>query len=454
MVKTVFADENIQNVLYAVSVKEGFTPGFIIGQPSEKKDVAIHAVVITRLQDDFSSTQCCVNEFGQIEENWLKVHLKNVSRSLSGGMYVLGLFIVGPKDIFADKLNLQKVRSLINTIHSISKSNIYIFGSNQPKNLIVLYFSSQSKKFLCKSFDVLNMSMSMSPANWKFIKQPTSWYRIDCQYNLVTLLPYFSEKKIFLKMCKFQILEYFKKNIDDCKFFINSITNKRNTSLEEIRDIKIIRSGLQEKKQKRLDTEGHKYFNIFKAMIYKWGTNENDVNLLEIGNAQGKINFDGFISSKVFLHKSATLEEAITAVKEDLLRSFAARLDIHCDSLQEDSSTNESMTHFLPRRVVVKHEASGILFTDYMFPDDTKEDIVNSVKEQLGIDVTPELVIALESDHQAKLKESWSDCLNKQRKETQKADLVPSNKPSAFLIYSLFGASIVMIISIAIHFLV
>uniref|UniRef100_T1IA60 Uncharacterized protein n=3 Tax=Rhodnius prolixus TaxID=13249 RepID=T1IA60_RHOPR len=108
MVKTVFADENIQNVLYAVSVKEGFTPGFIIGQPSEKKDVAIHAVVITRLQDDFSSTQCCVNEFGQIEENWLKVHLKNVSRSLSGGMYVLGLFIVGPKDIFADKLNLQK----------------------------------------------------------------------------------------------------------------------------------------------------------------------------------------------------------------------------------------------------------------------------------------------------------------------------------------------------------
>lgn len=65
-------------------------------------------------------------------------------------------------------------------------------------------------------------------------------------------------------------------------------------------------------------------------------------------------------------------------------------------------SFSESMTHFLPRRVVVKHEASGILFTDYMFPDDTKEDIVNSVKEQLGIDVTPELVIALESDHQGK----------------------------------------------------
>lgn len=80
--------------------------------------------------------------------NCFMVVLSNlqVSRSLSGGMYVLGVFIVGPKDIFADKLNLQKVRSLINTIHSISKSNIYIFGSNQPKNLIVLYFSSQSKK--------------------------------------------------------------------------------------------------------------------------------------------------------------------------------------------------------------------------------------------------------------------------------------------------------------------
>uniref|UniRef100_A0A069DTR3 Uncharacterized protein n=1 Tax=Panstrongylus megistus TaxID=65343 RepID=A0A069DTR3_9HEMI len=455
MGKTVLADENIQNTLSAISDKGSFTPGLIIGQPSEKKDFAIHAVATTKLVDDSSSTQCSVSDFGHIEESWLKVHMKNVTRSLSGGMYVLGLFIVGPKDIFADKLNLQKVRSLINSIHSISKSNVYLFGSNYPKNLIVLHFCSKSKKFQCKSFDVQNMSLSMSPVNWKFVNQPTTWYRIDCRYRLDTLLPYFSEKKqTFLKMSR-EMLEYFKGNIDDCLYFINGFTIKKSTvyTLEEIRGIIIDRLGIEEKNKKTFETEGHKYLNVFKATMFKEEPWEDDVEQFEIINAQGSIKFDGFISSKVFLHRSATIEEAINAIKEDLVRSFAARLDLHSDSLQEESSNNENITHFLPRRVVVKHDASGILFTDYMFPDDTKEDIVNSVKEQLGIEVTPELVIALENV-QAKLNGLENDSLDNQKNENQKAELVSSNnKPPNILIYSLIGAFVVLIISTAVHFL-
>lgn len=50
----------------------------------------------------------------------------------------------------------------------------------------------------------------------------------------------------------------------------------------------------------------------------------------------GHIKLSGQVGSKLWLHPKATVKEASEAIKEDLLRSLAARLEMHWDSLIEE----------------------------------------------------------------------------------------------------------------------
>lgn len=51
----------------------------------------------------------------------------------------------------------------------------------------------------------------------------------------------------------------------------------------------------------------------------------------------GSIHFSGVVSSSIFMYPKATVAEAITAVKEDIIRSLASRFTMHCDALIDDN---------------------------------------------------------------------------------------------------------------------
>ena len=44
----------------------------------------------------------------------------------------------------------------------------------------------------------------------------------------------------------------------------------------------------------------------------------------------------GQLVSRTFVHQKATIEEAMNAVKQDVMRSLASRLEMHWDSLIEE----------------------------------------------------------------------------------------------------------------------
>lgn len=44
----------------------------------------------------------------------------------------------------------------------------------------------------------------------------------------------------------------------------------------------------------------------------------------------------GQLVSRTFVHQKATIEEAVNAVKQDVIRSLASRLEMHWDSLIEE----------------------------------------------------------------------------------------------------------------------
>lgn len=71
---------------------------------------------------------------------------------LPGGMWVLGIFIVGPEDTLDNTSNVQKLKSVLGAIHkTLSWNNKYLCGNNQDEKLI-LSFNSVTQKYAALSF--------------------------------------------------------------------------------------------------------------------------------------------------------------------------------------------------------------------------------------------------------------------------------------------------------------
>lgn len=64
---------------------------------------------------------------------------------LPGGMWVLGIFIVGPEDIFASNICIDKLKVILSAIDKNLASNQYLYGNHNQENLI-LHLNSVSQK--------------------------------------------------------------------------------------------------------------------------------------------------------------------------------------------------------------------------------------------------------------------------------------------------------------------
>lgn len=73
---------------------------------------------------------------------------------LPGGMWVLGIFIVGPEDTLDNTNNVQKLKSILSAIYkTLSWNNKHLCGNSQDEK-IILSFNSITQKYA--AFDNLN----------------------------------------------------------------------------------------------------------------------------------------------------------------------------------------------------------------------------------------------------------------------------------------------------------
>ena len=74
------------------------------------------------------------------------------------------------------------------------------------------------------------------------------------------------------------------------------------------------------------------------------------------------------------------------ALKIDILRTFQARLEMHCDNLIGDEIQGDELPilHEPPRRVNIKLPYTPITVSDFLFPGETQEESVKAVEEMFG----------------------------------------------------------------------
>lgn len=73
---------------------------------------------------------------------------------LPGGIWVLGVFLVGPEDTLDNTNNVQKLKSILSAIYkTLSWNNKHLCGNSQEEK-IILNFNSITQKYT--TFDSLN----------------------------------------------------------------------------------------------------------------------------------------------------------------------------------------------------------------------------------------------------------------------------------------------------------
>ncbi|XP_074103502.1 protein odr-4 homolog [Cotesia typhae] len=461
MGRIVYAEECLLSYLESLAQSDAYTVGLILGQSTENTDYVIHlartpppaskdVIEETLIGSTTSLHQESPVQFiksiKDVPSSWVADHAKHVTRMLPGGMWVLGIFIVGPDDCLNNNDSTQRLRSIVTAIHQNLEFDQYLYGNN-PYDNIVLAFNSITKRFSCKSFEA-NGSGPLKNADVKFQSKITKWYQLDTHVDFDQMYP----------IIKDQESESLKKQLQN---ILKDISSKIESSIVVLEgesmalDDPIEILGEKKKKDRKESKNNDTNFNnrVLQAIIYIPSL-PNKSKTLEIKrtNFCASIKLQGQLISRTFVHQSSTFGEAASAIKHDIMRSMASRLEMHADSLieEENGLPEDNITlHEPPRRVLVALPKSRITLSDYLFPGEGPQEALISLQELLDLEVQ-ESCVQKDFELQANPAEFYSQ--NEIVTEPTEQNKYSDNNSLFLYISGLIVALSILVVSILIHY--
>lgn len=395
MGRTVTSEVSIRTRLTSFGIS-GYEAGLILGQSSEKEDYLVHLArtppprtenVIEETSigstddTDENSFRKCFKSIQDIPEGWLVDHANDVTRMLPGGMCIVGIFIAGPDDTLDNNTNVNKFKSILTSIHKDLLSNKYLYGNSQQ--YFILTYNSKTQRCICKMIDDIENSI-LKPVDIKFKNQGIPWLELETAVNLDKMFCIDANKEPeSLKKELQSILEDVSNMIDSALVVIAGKIRSPDDAVETM-----ITHG-DNKKQLEVDL----YIPCIKS-------SSTDVKVKPSSESMWLV---GQLVSKTFVTSKTNIGEATRAIKQDIVRSLASRLEMHWDSLieEENGSPEENITlHEPPRRILIYLHKSRVTLSSYLFPGEEPEEALISLQELLDVDAE-DLDIQQEIEHHA-----------------------------------------------------
>ncbi|XP_029170976.1 protein odr-4 homolog [Nylanderia fulva] len=397
MGRTIYAEEHLRAYLTSLGKPDGYVIGLILGQSSGQKDYIVHLAktpppltkniveetsIGSTILEEQDTANTYIKSVKDIPISWVADHAKHVTKMLPGGMWVLGVFLVGPEDILDNTNNVQKLKSVLNAIYkTLSWNNKHLCGNNQDEK-IILNFNSITQKCICKSIDIIKDNI-LKPADWKFQERATKWHQLEAlvDFDRLYLIAADKDPETFKKQLQ-NILTSVADLIDSSLVVIEGEVRAPDDTLETI--------GKRKKNSKECKSKKSNNNNSLQVSLYI-PCEQNDTNSsIKIRSCNASIRLIGQLVSRTFLYQKASIAEANMAVKQDIVRSLASRLEMHWDSLieEENGSPKENITlHEPPRRVLIALPENKVTLSDYLFPGEGPQEALLSLQELLDLKV-------------------------------------------------------------------
>lgn len=447
MVHTAIANDSIYKYLQKTSGKcDGCAVGLVLGQPNAQKDYLIHLTKTPPQppEDGEATTKKSKSpkSIDEINDVYVANHAKTATRTLSGGMYVIGIFVVSQGDVLAPFS--AKVKTILSKINQHMETNKDLCGNPPTGTRIVINFNQLSQQVTAKCYDI--NTCIVKPAEVKFHENANVWKELEYVLDLDSLFPIVdADIELPLRKHMMSILSCVRNNLEITSFLYDGEFKDPSETVETIGQKK---KALRSKSATTTNTvKENKVSQV--SILLPSVCSTKDANSTEVYNCGGIMKLNGQLSGKLYLHPTTTIENAAKSVREDIIRSLSFRLEMHCDSLTEEehnSVEDSSIIHEPPRRVLVTIEGSNEILNDYLFPGEGTEDAAASIGEVLDAKILENNIVELEG--QADIKELIKSC------ESNMELPILMKHTNTCMYYMGAGVAIaVLAISLLVHFL-
>ena len=360
--------------------------GLIIGQLSEIRDYAIHlarcpdpeddAVEVEVGEDGNNTTPSPPTRSGQrnaeagIDSKWIVEHARQVNRMLTGGLSVVGVYMIATAEVFTQ--SQTKLKQCLHIIQKkIENSKVLKNKHMVHQDKYLLHICQASRRFTCRSIDASDDQSSLKPVEFRVQSFLENWKSVEAcvDINVQSFVPMNQE-----------VLRTQQKIVYACQKEIDRIWNSRAVSGYKVID---------EKKPLVVETKGKSkssQVDDIKISLFKDSnglTNKLHVATDSVGS---QVKFVGSIVAKAFLHPKSTYGDAIRALKTDAVRSLLTRIELLSEETEVNNLCQQNEWSLLsPARVFGAFKKYNISFCDYLFKDESEMDSIRRFSELLNI---------------------------------------------------------------------
>lgn len=429
MIAEVLFDNSFADRL--ISVDE-FRCGVIIGGRFGSQECLFLPIEIPKddTSDDPPHRSVSPRMIEDLSEKWIASHCRNLARMIPGGVHISGICLTVPHGEFNSHTNhIQKILSHISRDDTLM--NKFICSKNTEK--LVLVADPKTKKFQCKASAADGSNNQFRTVEVKIRPFIDRWvsFKTHILLSLETHLPSDRKKEKILYQLQAAVEPYLQSLVTETQLLINGELRQADEKLLKDMDFSVPPDGeIQSKKNKKsskskrydlpLDVDhslvtsaGSKKYAVAKGSVSpaftpldivifgpqfpQWqrassssslesgtssDTNMNNGN--DTNDSSGsfvpinRLLINGRIPGIAFLPANSSVGDLLEALRNDLVRSILARLQLLTEELHITSAELEVPRMLLPQRVLVRLPACPTLpLSDYKFLSETAEDVVN-----------------------------------------------------------------------------
>jgi len=375
----------------------------------------------------------------ELTSAWVTHHSTQLTRLFTGGLDIIGIFVVCSPTVLAELTKSGKLKSFFAVLekrtqrrHDAVKRHLHhhqFLPLNGDRYL--MHGCTTTKAVSCKSLDVAAESAAVGggqfkAADLKFQDELLkSWSRIDCRFGLDCVVDIPASKLSKCSLMK-QIQQGLAPSLgelidarivlrpnheDDAESHVvervgtlpNPASCLADVGKSPSQDSTAPSSSSSGKSRKgggrkgQGDAAGGKKpaatlldGRNFLADVFRQLGNRNIASSSTVLDCATQMVFKGTVSARAHLHAKATVEESLDALKRDMIHSIMTRVELLCDDMltEEDQETlpTGAVIYEMPVRIFAPLDAGDktISIADFMFRDERKSDAVERIKEVTG----------------------------------------------------------------------
>jgi len=295
--KQIVIEEQLQTQLFNNLEEKSNSSGLVIGLNTQNQDKVYIVAVVPTPPNNFVVPA--------LDPSWIGEHTRQVSAQLPGGLEILGLYIIAPREL-KDKGGL--LLELLKAIRSGALCRNKFLNFMDQKDQIVLHLCPNSKKIEIKVLD--RNKETFESISFKFEMILTSMFKLSTCFPLdfsICLEKGFSLKNE-IKNAMIPVAE----DIQSSLVLLNDKLLDESTSLEKIKN----------------KTHPDCMVDFYKVNPITSLTSNSCTKVVGCAQLQGSI------YGIAYIHPKENISSAIKLLKMDVMNSFATRFDLFLEEYQ------------------------------------------------------------------------------------------------------------------------